>query len=145
MKKQLLITIICLASFGITNAQELGVRFGDVSGGNVAIDAVFGVAKYSRLHADVSVGNGLGADLLWDFLYLPLGNVPFSWYVGAGPYAVIGDPFWLGAVGEIGLEYKFKSAPITLGLDWRPQLSIVQATELHAGGFGFNVRYRFGN
>lgn len=127
-----------------SNAQELGVRFGDVSGGNVAIDAIFSTGQFSRLHADVSFGNGVGVDVLWDFLYRPLGGEAFNWYAGVGPYIQIDDPFWFGVVGELGLAYTFNSIPISLSADWRPSLSIIEDTDFHSGGFGFNVRYVFG-
>ncbi len=144
MKKLLLIVAVVIASYSFSNAQELGIRFGDVSGGNVAIDAIFGTGEFSRIHADVSFGNGVGIDVLWDFLYRPLGGEAFNWYVGVGPYIQIADPFWLGVAGEIGLEYKFASVPISISGDWRPLISIIESTDFHAGGFGFNVRYVFG-
>jgi len=143
MKKLFLITVISL-TYAISNAQEIGLRFGDVSGGQVAIDGVFETSRYSRVHADVSFGNGgVGVDVLWDFLYRPLGDEAVYWYMGVGPYAQINDPFWLGVAGEIGLEYHFKDAPVAIGLDWRPAVSVVQETAVHAGGFGLNVRYVF--
>ncbi|MDB4582707.1 hypothetical protein N9164_06115 [Draconibacterium sp.] len=145
MKKILLIVAIAIATYSFSNAQELGVRFGDVSGGSVAIDGIFAAGQFSRLHGDISFGDGVGIDVLWDFLYRPLGDEAFYWYVGAGPYMVIDDPFWLGVAGEVGLEYRFEAVPIALGLDWRPELSIIEKTSFHAGGFGFNVRYIFGD
>ncbi len=144
MKKVLLVIAIVITSIFYGNAQELGVRFGDVSGGNVAIDGIFSTGQFSRVHADVSFGDGVGIDLLWDFLYRPLGDEAFNWYIGVGPYIQIDDPFWLGVAGEIGLEYRFNGVPIALGLDYRPSISIVEETDFHAGGFGFNIRYRFG-
>jgi hypothetical protein len=143
MKKALLITLISIAFLNSAGAQELGLRFGSVTAGNVAIDGIFSTGKFSRLHADLSFGNGMGADLLWDFIYKPLGKEPINWYLGAGPYIQIDDPFWFGVAGEIGLEYRFNGAPIALGLDWRPRLSIVEVTDLHVEGFGLNVRYVF--
>jgi len=143
MKKTLLITLISIAFLNSAGAQELGLRFGSVTAGNVAIDGIFSTGKFSRLHADLSFGNGMGADLLWDFIYRPLGDEAFNWYVGAGPYMQIDDPFWFGVAGEIGLEYRFNEVPIALGLDWRPRLSIVEVTDLHVEGFGLNVRYVF--
>ena len=104
-----------VASYCYGNAQELGIRFGNVSAGNVAIDAVFATGDFNRLHADVSIGNGIGIDLLWDFLYRPLGDEAFNWYVGAGPYVQLANPFWLGAVGKVGIEYHFNSVPICIG------------------------------
>lgn len=155
MKKSIfkfLISLTIMAGGIITsNAQELGLRFGDVSGGNVAIDAIFSTGDFNRLHADVSFGNGVGADLLWDFFYRPLGDEAFNWYMGVGPYIGIfdygkddGTDFNLGAVFEIGIEYRFAGAPIALGADYRPSLEIIDKTSLHMGSFGFNIRYVFG-
>lgn len=148
MKKQILkfIAVIAIVVGGVigSNAQEVGIRFGDVSGGNVAIDAIFSTGEFNRVHADISFGDGMGVDVLWDFLYRPLGNEAFNWYVGVGPYIWINDPFWLGVAGEIGLEYRFNDVPVAIGMDWRPSLSIVEETDIHAGGFGFNVRYIIG-
>jgi hypothetical protein len=58
----LIFLLQCMVIAG--NAQEIGVRFGDVSGGNVAVDAVFGTSKFSRIHADASFGDGFAIDLL---------------------------------------------------------------------------------
>ena len=150
IQKLLFVTVILAGSVLVSNAQELGVRFGDVSGGNVAIDGIFSTGEFSRIHADVSFGDGFGIDALWDFLYRPLGDEAFNWYMGVGPYLGVfdkgnedGTNFNFGAAFEIGLEYKFNSIPIALGLDYRPLLEIVDHTSFHAGGFGFNVRYVF--
>jgi len=132
--------ILCsLASYG----QEVGIRLGNATGGNAALDVVFSTSKYSRIHADVSFGNGLGVDLLWDFLYRPLGDETLNWYAGVGPYAFIGDPFQLGVVGELGLEYRFSGVPIALGVDWRPYFRLIDDTNFGADGFGLNVRWVF--
>ena len=144
MKKLLLILLISFFGLSYCNAQELGLRFGDVSGGNVAIDGIFGTSQFSRIHADVSFGDGVGIDVLWDFVNKPLGGEAFTWYAGVGPYVVIDDPFWLGVAGEIGLEYHFNGVPMAIGFDWRPNVSIIEETDWHAGGFGLNVRYVFG-
>lgn len=144
IKRALIVFSIIVGSLAYSNAQELGIRFGDVSGGNVAIDGIFSTGDFSRIHADVSFGHGVGVDALWDFLYRPLGDEAFKWYLGVGPYIQIDDPFWLGVAGEIGLEYSFITVPISLSLDWRPNVSIVESTDFHAEGFGFNVRYVFG-
>ena len=146
MKKYLLIVVVIIASYSYSGAQEIGVRFGDVSGGNVAVDGIFGTSQFSRIHADVSFGNGVGIDVLWDFLYRPLGGEAFNWYAGVGPSMVAQDSnFDLGIAGEIGLEYRFNTVPIALGVDWRPMFEIIDTTDFHAGGFGFNVRYVFGS
>lgn len=145
MKRIILILVFAISSVLFADAQELGVRLGNVSAGNVAIDAVFNTSKASRIHSDLSFGyGGMGIDVLWDFIYRPLGDEAFNWYLGAGPYMQIDDPFWFGAAGEIGLEYRFNEVPLALGIDWRPRLSIVEITDLHFEGFGVNIRYVFG-
>lgn len=142
MKKLLMIIAAFMLLTTAASAQELGLRFGDATGGNVAIDGVFGLGSWSRVHGDVSFGDGVGIDLLWDFIYKPLSGEAFNWYAGVGPFAWIGDPFQLGVVGELGLEYRFKF-PLSLSVDWRPSFRIIDNTDFSAGGFGLNVRYIF--
>ncbi len=145
MKKILFLVVLFFTTFFYTKAQEIGVRFGDISSGNnVALDGVFKTSKFSRIHADISFGHGVGIDALWDFAYRPLGGEAFNWYAGVGPYIRIDDPFNLGVAGELGLEYRFNGVPLALGLDWRPGLNIIENTDFHAGGFGLNVRFVFG-
>lgn len=139
--KKLILGIAILASVTIS-AQEIGIRFGEVSGNNIAVDGVFDL-NGSRVHANVSFGDGLGLDALWDFVYKPLNNEALNWYAGVGPSAYIGDDFFLGVSGEIGLEYVFDNAPIVIGLDYRPTFWIIENTDFEWGGFGLNVRYRF--
>ena len=97
--------------------------------------------RFSRIHADVSFGDGVGVEALWNFVYMPLAP-GLDWYAGVGGFAFLGDPFQLGVSGEIGLEYHF-SFPIAVGADWRPSFRIVENTDFNAGGFGLNIRYVF--
>lgn len=149
MRKIITKTLFAIAVMACTmasvNAQEIGVRFGGTNGaGGAAIDAVFGAGQFSRVHADLGFyKGGMGIDALWDFIYRPLGGEEFNWYLGVGPSLYIGDDFWLGASGEIGLEYGFETVPIVIGLDWRPTLWIVEETKFGADSFGLNVRFVF--
>ena len=146
MKKKLLVLCTILSLSSLAQAQELGVRFGEIVGGNVAIDGVFSSGQFSRIHADVSFGHGLGVEALWDVIYRPLaGAEGFYWYVGVGPYLYFDDPFQLGVSGELGIEYRFKDAPFVLGADWRPTLRIVENTDMLWDRAGFNIRYIFGS
>lgn len=150
--KVVLISLMLLCIASLSQAQELGVRFGSNWGNYAAVDAVFGAGKFSRIHADVSFGGGVSADALWDFVNRPLGKEAFSWYAGVGLSAFFGtgnkynytSSFHLGIPGEIGLEYHFKGAPLALGLDWRPVFVIVDNTAFNSGEFGLNFRYVFG-
>ncbi|MBC2844775.1 outer membrane insertion C- signal [Winogradskyella flava] len=123
------------------NAQEIGVRFGEVTGNNIAVDGVFEFDG-SRIHANVSFGDGLGLDALYDFIYESLEDELY-WYAGVGASTFIEDDFNLGVSGEIGLEYQFDSAPIVIGFDYRPTFWIIDDTSFKWDGFGVNVRYRF--
>ncbi len=124
------------------SAQEIGIRFGEVSGNNIAVDGVFDF-NGSRIHANLSFGDGVGLDALWDFVYEPLGDEALNWYAGVGPSTYFGDDFFLGVSGEIGLEYVFNDAPIVIGFDYRPTFWILKNTNFDWGGFGLNVRYIF--
>ena len=68
-------------------------------------------------------------------------DTDFKWYAGFGPSVYLSEDFRLGAAGEVGVEYAFSEVPITLGLDFRPYLFLVEVTEFRAG-FGFNARWR---
>jgi hypothetical protein len=138
MKKILFTLLVMVGFFQFNQAQEIGIRFGDAVGGNYAVDGVISLAGFSRIHADVSFGDGVGVEALWDFIYKPLGE--FNWYVGVGAFAFLGDPFQLGVSGELGLEYHF-DFPLAIGADWRPSFRIVDDTHFSAKGFGVNVRY----
>jgi hypothetical protein len=144
MKKLIVLTSFIFIGY-TASAQEIGVRVGNVLGNSAAVDAVFGVGEFSRIHADISFGDGgVGVEALWDFIYRPLGGEAFNWYLGGGPSVLFDDDFRLGASGEIGLEYRFNGVPLALGIDWRPTLYIVEQTSFDAGGFGLNFRYVFG-
>jgi hypothetical protein len=142
MKKILFVLVLTVSLY--SSGQEIGVRFGEVSGNNVAVDGMFDTGN-SRIHANVSFGDGVGMDALWHLLYKPIGGAEgFSWYAGPGASAYIGDNiFLLGISGEIGIEYAFEGVPISIGLDYRPTLWVVEETDFEAGGFGLNVRWRF--
>ena len=137
-----ILILITLGSFTAVKAQEIGIRFGDFYGNNVAIDGVFALGEFSRIHADVSFGgNGLGIDALWNPIYDDIPDTDLQWYAGFGPALYLGDNFRFGAAGEVGAEYAFSDVPIVIGLDFRPYLFLIEETEFRAG-FGLNVRWR---
>jgi hypothetical protein len=142
LRKLVVGLFIAVVLSGYGQAQEVGVRFGDIVGNNVAIDAVFG-HRGNRIHADVSFGDGVGIEALFDFVMKPVQGEAFYYYIGIGAFSWIGDPFRLGVSGELGLEYRFNKVPIALGIDWRPALRLIDETKFHAGRFGLNIRFVF--
>lgn len=138
-----LVLLLGLAASHQSLAQEVGIRFGNVNGNEVAVDGIFALGEFSRVHADVSFGDGVGIDALWNPVYDNISTSDFMWYAGFGPSLYLSDNFKFGVAGEIGAEYPFPDVPITLGLDWRPYFILVEETSFDAGGFGLNVRWRF--
>lgn len=138
--------VFALAIFACleSQAQEIGLRFGNVNGNNVALDGVFALGEFSRVHGDLSFGGGgVGIDLLWNPIYRPIPDIEeVNYYLGFGPSLFLGDPFRFGVAGEIGAEYVFEDLPIVVGLDWRPYFILVETTKVDFGGFGLNVRWR---
>ncbi len=148
MKKLLLSAILLFALSFNANAQELGVRWGNIGFNDFGLDAIIGLGRFDRVHADVAFGGGngqdVGVDALFDFAYRPLGSTNLNWYAGIGPSLSFGNDLWFGASGEIGLEYHFQGIPLVLGADYRPTYWFTPETEWGADGWGVNLRWRFG-
>lgn len=123
-------------------SQEIGLRVGEFTYSNIAIDGIVNFNDNTRLHGDITFGNGIGANLLYDFKIEKIEQSDFQYYIGTGISTFVGDPFVLGINGEAGIEYIVKSTPITIGVDWRPQLNIISKTTLKILQFGINIRYR---
>ena len=143
MMKRLLFVLLISSFYSSLNAQELGLRFGEMTGNNIAIDGILNF-KTSRLHTDISFGDGVGVDIIYDFIYSPLmQSSNLYYYAGIGVVTLFYSDFEMGATGEAGIEMRFKSLPIVLGIDYRPSIIIIGSTNFHWNGFGLNVRYAF--
>ena len=141
--------LIVLASFVLCSlssySQEVGVRWGDVLGNDIALDMMLRSGGGNRLHADLSFGNDFGLELLWDVIYRPLGNSNLYFYIGIGPSMLFADEFLFGLSAEAGLEYRFAKLPIAVGADWRPTYFFCEDCDFETGGFGVNARFVFGS
>ncbi len=141
--KKLFFILFITSFYCVVNAQEIGLRFGEMAGNNFAIDGTLDF-KTSRLHTDISFGEGVGVDIIYDFIYNPImQSSNIYYYVGIGVISLIYSDFELGATGEAGMEMRFKSIPFVLGLDYRPSIIVVGNTDFHWNGFGLNMRYVF--
>lgn len=143
MKKLLVLASFVFCSYSAFS-QEVGVRWGEVLGNDIALDMMLRSGDGHRLHADLSFGNDFGLELLWDVLFRPLGNSSLYWYVGVGPSMLFSDNFLFGISGEAGLEYRFAKLPIAVGADWRPTYFFGENSDFESGGFGVNARFVFG-
>lgn len=157
--KKLLFTIIAAAALFTMNlntasAQDynnaIGGRFGSANG----ISFKTGLNKNAMLELIGNFRSSKGYDYLrltaLYEVYNPIGGAPgLSWYYGGG--GTIGTIKWndndsdvyLGANGVLGLDYKFKGAPINLSLDWIPTLQLTPNTNFYSGDVGLGVRFTF--
>ena len=142
MKKIFLFCGFVFFSFQLS-AQEIGIRFGDMTGNNIGIDATIPI-KDKRIHATVSFGSNVGLDLIYDFAVASIFRSPdLRYYAGIGLTTLFASEFKLGVAGELGIEYGFPRTPISVGLDYRPAIIVIEKMDFIYGNFGLNVRYRF--
>jgi hypothetical protein len=141
--KKIVFLLLLLTCCTQLEAQEVGLRFGDMDGNNIAIDAVIPI-KQRRIHTSVSFGDNVGWDALYDFVVAPVfKNSGFNYYAGIGLTTLFASDFKLGVMGELGFEYRFRSVPLVAGLDYRPAVIVVDKMDFVYANFGFNFRYRF--
>lgn len=124
---------------------ELGIRINlDDGPFDAAFDGVYNLSDANRLHANLGIGDGgIGADLIYDWVFSFNGNGRLIFYPGVGASLYfLSDDVVLGVTGEFGLEYRF-DIPISLGLDYRPTFTVLPSTDFGTNSVGLNVRWRF--
>jgi len=143
MEMKKIVLLLFLITLQI-NAQEIGLKLGNFANNNISIDGTLNFNDATRLHGDITFGNGVETNLVYDFKIhkLEIQNSKLQYYIGTGIHTYLSNEFLLGINGEAGIEYLFKQTPITIGIDWRPQLNIITKTSIDIFEFGFNIRYR---
>lgn len=158
MKKLLFTLITGVAIFAMCSidakAQDyknaIGGRFGSYNG----ITFKTGLNKNAMLELIGNFRSSKNVDYiqltgLYE-VYNAIGGAPgLNWYYGGG--ASIGtvkvkgfdSDVSLGLNGVLGLDYKFKGAPINLSLDWIPTLRLTPDTDFYSGDIGLGVRFTF--
>ncbi len=136
--------VISVYSFAQTNDFEVGFRLILDSEVDVFLDMAKPLKGTKRLHGDLSFDGGVGINLLLNWQYGLTNDNALQFYYGFGGGTFIGDPFLLAAVGEVGVEYRF-DIPLSLSMDYRPNINIIKDSGMDAitDIFGINVRYRF--
>ena len=139
---QRILLICCVIFFSQQlSGQEIGIRFGDMYGNNIGLDATIPINN-KRIHASVSFGDNVGLDVLYDFAVESIFRSPdLHYYAGVGLTSLFASEFKLGVMGELGIEYSFPRTPLSLGLDYRPAVIVVEKMDFVYGNFGLNVRY----
>ncbi len=72
----------------------------------------------------------------------------FKWYIGPGAHIGLyntkyGDGAFFGVDGVLGLDYKFKKAPINMSLDWQPSFEFGDNRGFVGSWGGLGIRYTF--
>lgn len=150
MKKFLLLVaavLITTVSFAQSTKHALGLRLGN----GVELQYEYNFSQKNFLKADLGL-NGFGGGFFasatynwncfeWD--WTP--NVG-KWYLSAGVGASVGawGGFQLGVSGDVAFGMKFKGAPITLALDYRPTVYLLHnAWGAGWGGICLSCVYNF--
>lgn len=158
MMKKLLFTLIAATALLVSTTDvkaqgyknAIGGRFGDANG----ISFKTGLNNSAMLELIANFRSNKSVDYfritgLYE-VYNPInGAEGLNWYYGGG--ATIGSvkakgydgDIYLGANGVIGLDYKFRGAPINLSLDWVPTLQLTPNTDFYSGDVGLGVRFTF--
>lgn len=133
----------------------LGIRFGGLSNG---ITLKQFVSKSSAVEGILSLGNRAFIVTGLYEMHTPVDNSQlFKFYYGVGAHIgffqdggyyyyhnnyIYTNQAVVGIDGILGLEYKFKTAPINIGMDLKPFMDFNSGTNLYFDG-GVSVRYTF--
>ena len=130
--------------------RALGVKFP----GGFSLTYKKFVTDTRNLEAQFTVWDkGFRAAGLYEFNFYTFDKIPeLSWFVGPGAHV----GFWksgyektynsqidLGIDGIIGLDYKFKTVPINVSLDWEPAVTLLGSAGFTPVFGGAAIRYTF--
>lgn len=76
------------------------------------------------------------------------GAAGLKWYIGPGAHVGFyntkhGDGSFVGLDGVLGLDYKFRGAPINMSLDWQPSFEFGTDRGYYGNLGGLGIRYTF--
>jgi hypothetical protein len=161
MKKYILPAMIAVSLGAATalNAQEyktaIGVRLSSASAAvNNSISIKHFINDRAAIEGLFSFGDPLAFGAMLE-IHKPLAASGLSWFYGGGGYLSFLktynvnqqkneiDPNF-GAMGVIGLDYKFANVPLNLSLDWKPELNIVSDINFEPAAVGFTARFTLG-
>lgn len=161
--KKILLAMLVLAMFTISaKSQHLSQSYTTALGVKVWGDGAGISLKHfiSTNHALEGVAyfwnQGIRITGLYEF-HFDIDNAPgLKWYVGPGAHIGFynNDGYYnngnnnsggafVGIDGVLGLDYKFKGAPINLSLDWQPSIEFGNGRGFVGGWGGLGIRYTF--
>jgi hypothetical protein len=162
MKKIILLAVIVTAAAVHVNAQSMGSSYKTALGVKFYPGAGISVKHFVKSNAALEgIGyfwrDGMRITGLYEFHGDINGAPGLKWYVGPGAHIGFwNDRYWrdrygrriggavIGIDGVLGLDYKFKNAPINMSLDWQPSFEFGTYGDGFSGNWGgFAVRYTF--
>lgn len=156
--KKALVLIICLLSIGLL--QDGFAQKGNV-GGEFAAGARFGgstgltLKKYSKYNTSAIefIGgwnfdeaiDGVTVSGLWEKLAPLTGSKKLNAEFGFGVTAIFGDEFYFGPSGIVGFDWRLKSVPITMSVDWMPTWIVVNTNRWSWTNAAYSIRWVLNN
>lgn len=158
MKRVLLLAALVIIT-ATTNAQSMGSDYKTAIGLKIYPGAL-SVKHFIKSNVALE-----GIGYFWNYgsritgLYEFHGNVVgakgLKWYAGPGAHIGFWNDRWkkeypnrnsgvnIGIDGVLGLDYKFKGAPINISIDWQPSLNLIGYNYFEGGWGGIGFRYTF--
>jgi len=150
---------VSLVAVTALNAQDyktaLGVRLSSASAAvNNSISIKHFINDRAAIEGLFSFGDPLAFGAMLE-IHKPLAASGLSWFYGGGGYLSFLktynvnqqkneiDPNF-GAMGVLGLDYKFANVPLNLSLDWKPELNLVSDINFEPAAVGFTARFTLG-
>jgi hypothetical protein len=107
----------------------------------------------SAIEALFSFGDPLSLGALYE-IHKPFSTEGLQWFYGGGGYIGFVKTYNpnknknetdanFGAMGVIGLDYKFANLPLNISLDWKPELNLVSDINFEPAAIGFSARFTF--
>jgi len=159
MKKLLSASLVVAAIFFAQTSfaqykTALGVRLSSSQAMvNNSISLKHFLTDATAVEALFSFGDPLALGAMLE-MHKPLATEGLNWFYGGGGYlgfVKVYDPnrkvndteVNFGAMGVLGLDYKFMNLPLNLSLDWKPELNIVNEITFEPSAIGLSVRFVF--
>ncbi len=159
MKKTLFaLFLACMGFAGTASAQTydnaIGVRLSSAQPKiNNSISFKHFLSEASAVEVLFSFGDPVGIGALYE-IHKPFGSEGLQWFYGGGGYLAFEKEYNpntekhetdtnFGAMGVIGLDYKFVNLPINLSIDWKPELNLVSDINFEPAAIGLTARFTF--
>ena len=148
--KKILFTLLLIAGISIfysASAQDyksaLGIRLSsNAPVVNNSITFKYFLNQKAALEGLLTIGDPVAIGILYE-IHNPINQPGLKWFYGGGGYVGFSGASNLGAMGIIGLDYKFTNIPLNLSLDWKPELNLVSDINLEPAAVGFTARFTF--